>query len=54
MIRDSDKKEDDVDQVVEVLTKDVNKMQRPLVVDWENKKAVLGRPVERIEEFLKK
>jgi arsenate reductase len=40
-------------EVVDVLGKDATKMQRPILVDFDNKTAVIGRPIEAISTFLK-
>ncbi|TPX62316.1 hypothetical protein PhCBS80983_g00551 [Powellomyces hirtus] len=41
------------DEIVSILSKDVVKtLQRPIVVDWQNKKAVIGRPMSNVEDLI--
>ncbi|KAG0333461.1 hypothetical protein BG004_000832 [Podila humilis] len=41
-----------VEQVQQILEDDPALMQRPLVVDWQNKKAVIGRPAEAVLDIV--
>ncbi|KAF9924332.1 hypothetical protein FBU30_005670 [Linnemannia zychae] len=42
-----------IEEAEEILENDPAMLQRPLVVDWEAKKAVIGRPAEAVFEILK-
>ncbi|KAI8818118.1 uncharacterized protein EV422DRAFT_569905 [Fimicolochytrium jonesii] len=45
--------DEDVDAIVRVVMQDVRKrLQRPLVVDWANGKAVVGRPLENVKALI--
>ncbi|KAG0252244.1 hypothetical protein BG011_007103 [Mortierella polycephala] len=44
---------DTVEQVQEILANDPAMMQRPLVVDWNAKRAVIGRPAEAVLDIMK-
>ncbi|KAG0350662.1 hypothetical protein BG005_009813 [Podila minutissima] len=46
-------KAETVEQVQEILVNDPAMLQRPLVVDWEKKKAVIGRPAEAVLDIVK-
>ncbi|KAF9937938.1 hypothetical protein BGZ75_008595 [Mortierella antarctica] len=42
-----------VEQVQEIIANDPALMQRPLVVDWNSKKAVIGRPAEAVLDIVR-
>ncbi|KAG0212251.1 hypothetical protein BGX28_006604 [Mortierella sp. GBA30] len=46
-------KAETVEQVQEIIASDPALMQRPLVVDWASKKAVIGRPAEAVLGIVK-
>ncbi|KAG0287125.1 hypothetical protein BGZ96_008906 [Linnemannia gamsii] len=46
-------KAETIEEAQEVLKKDPAMLQRPLVVDWNAKKAVIGRPAEAVLEIIK-
>ncbi|KAF9148144.1 hypothetical protein BG015_010154 [Linnemannia schmuckeri] len=42
-----------IEEAQEILENDPAMLQRPLVVDWNAKKAVIGRPAEAVLEIIK-
>ncbi|KAG0282958.1 hypothetical protein BGZ97_008763 [Linnemannia gamsii] len=46
-------KAETIEEAQDVLEKDPAMLQRPLVVDWNAKKAVIGRPAEAVLEIIK-
>ncbi|KAF9902279.1 hypothetical protein EC991_005074 [Linnemannia zychae] len=42
-----------IEEAQNILEKDPAMMQRPLVVDWSRKKAIIGRPAEAVLDIVK-
>ncbi|KAG0377761.1 MAG: arsenate reductase and related protein, glutaredoxin family [Linnemannia gamsii] len=42
-----------IEKAQDILEQDPGMMQRPLVVDWSRKKAVIGRPAEAVLDIVK-
>ncbi|CAG8531522.1 12691_t:CDS:1, partial [Racocetra fulgida] len=42
-----------VSELTEVIKQQPSRLQRPILVDWNNGKAIIARPPEKVEEFLK-
>ncbi|RUS17550.1 hypothetical protein BC937DRAFT_89819 [Endogone sp. FLAS-F59071] len=53
MLRPDAPKVRDVDEMIQVVGQDPARLERPIVVDWEGAKAVIGRPPERVEELIR-
>ncbi|KAJ2961043.1 hypothetical protein NQZ79_g3673 [Umbelopsis isabellina] len=54
MLRSDAPKVDTVGQLIELVKKDPAVLERPVVIDWEKGKAVIGRPTsEAVERLIK-
>jgi len=52
MLRPDAPKVDTVDQLIQLVKKDPSVLERPVVIDWDKGKAVLGRPTADAVEKL--
>ncbi|RUO95573.1 hypothetical protein BC936DRAFT_143720 [Jimgerdemannia flammicorona] len=43
----------DVDDVIRIIEEQPAILERPLVIDWEAGKAVIGRPPEKVQELIR-
>lgn len=53
MLRPDAPKVHDVEEMIRVVEEDPTRLERPIVVDWEAARAVIGRPPERVEELIR-